>query len=58
MACIILHNDPSAPTVIPQLCINVGAEGRELERTGLHTFEHQYEGTETLSVVMVQNCNK
>jgi hypothetical protein len=50
MACMILHNDPSASTVIIS-CINVWVQGRELERTGFSLLNTYHLATETLSVV-------
>ena len=47
---VILHNDPSAPTVITSVMYHVGAKDENPERTGFaHFFEHLlFEGTENI----------
>ena len=47
---VILHNDPSAPTVISSVMYHVGAKDENPERTGFaHFFEHLlFEGTENI----------
>ena len=47
---VILHNDPSAPTVITSVMYHVGAKDENPERTGFaHFFEHLlFEGTQNI----------
>lgn len=47
---VILHNDPSAPTVITSVMYHVGAKDEQPDRTGFaHFFEHLlFEGTENI----------
>ena len=47
---VILHNDPSAPTVITSVMYHVGAKDESPDRTGFaHFFEHLlFEGTENI----------
>ena len=47
---VILHNDPTAPTVITSVMYHVGAKDENPERTGFaHFFEHLlFEGTENI----------
>jgi predicted Zn-dependent peptidase len=47
---VILHNDPSAPTVITSVMYHVGSKDEQPDRTGFaHFFEHLlFEGTENI----------
>ena len=47
---VILHNDPTAPTIITSVMYHVGAKDENPERTGFaHFFEHLlFEGTENI----------
>ena len=47
---VILHNDPSAPTIITSVMYHVGAKDEQPDRTGFaHFFEHLlFEGTENI----------
>src|SRR5690606_10932064 len=48
---VVLHNDPSAPTVITSVMYHVGAKDENPERTGsAHFFEHLlFEGTKNIA---------
>ncbi len=48
---VVLHNDPSAPTVITSVMYHVGAKDENPERTGFaHFFEHLlFEGTKNIA---------
>ena len=47
---VILHNDPSAPTIITSVMYHVGSKDEQPDRTGFaHFFEHLlFEGTENI----------